>query len=594
MLDKDQLVRRNVKDTIVREPVYFFTMVLIAAMMSAFDPLFFSKEVQKNCETVLFVFLGTATILIAMVTAWLVYHMMRRSLKVRSRELGLYMLFGVEKAEISRIIRKEMILMAGMAYIPGIVAGKILEQFLMVIFFHMFRTEYVLMLDLRSKMICFTAMLYLFCHLPALLKVKKTIKKMDIRQLNEGQEINGSGIKRAGRKYKRHRVRKWLLKGDRLFLCRAIGSEMYTMRKKIVSVMLFLTIAIAGSTVAMMYTDYQNHQIDSEYPFDVMIYHQTPKPEFWREKAILEREAGIQSSHGYIIYQDGSSVMNEWLYMHLMYFGDCFISGDGTFDPEGLETDAGDYDVYYPYDTYMKVSDYNVLLQMLGEKPVRLRGDGYILQIKRRLEPELTDEIRGRTLLCGQKELHCQGVRTVDLGQNGHNGADYVLVIPDDAADHMAPYYSVLAAFTDEEVTGALFDRLKDVSDGDEGLYWESNHSILYVSPILLKKQVETKLKATIVPFIFSCAYVSIVFLCVSISFFASHLIPLGMALIPGCLIAYRASKGFILATGLRTVWVRYVLLSFLWVLMLYILYFILTDIFFRRNIHHGKDGGLL
>ncbi len=139
-----------------------------------------------------------------------------------------------------------------------------------------------------------------------------------------------------------------------------------------------------------------------------------------------------------------------------------------------------------------------------------------------------------------------------------------------------------------------MFDRLKDVSDGDEGLYWGSNHSILYVSPILLKKQVETKLKATIVPFIFSCAYVSIVFLCVSISFFASHLIPLGMALIPGCLIAYRASKGFILATGLRTVWVRYVLLSFLWVLMLYILYFILTDIFFRRNIHHGKDGGLL
>ena len=43
-----------------------------------------------------------------------------------------------------------------------------------------------------------------------------------------------------------------------------------------------------------------------------------------------------------------------------------------------------------------------------------------------RIEPELTNEIRSRTLLCDTKELHCKEISTVDFEQNGHNGADYV------------------------------------------------------------------------------------------------------------------------------------------------------------------------
>lgn len=632
MLSKNQLARRNVKTAIIREPVYFFTMILIAALMFAFNSLFFSEDVRRACETasILAVFLGIASVLIVMITAWLIHYMMRQSLKIRSRELGLYMLFGMKGTEVFQIFRKETVFMAGMAYIPGIIAGELLKQFLMVIFFHMFRTEYVLRMDFQPVTACLTAILYLFCYLAALFRVRKQFSKMNIRQLNEMDRINETDENISGRKQRRHKTKKWLLKGNRLFLCRVIESEIYSMRKIIMFVMSLLVISISGSTVAMMYTDYQNHQIDSEYPFDVMIYHQAPEPEFQSEKNILESETGIQDFHEYVIYQDGSSIMNKWLYTHLMYFGDRFINEDGVFDEEKLDADEEGYDVYYEYDTYMKVSDYNVLRKMLGQEPVELRGNEYILQIKRRLEPELTNEIRNRALLCGTKELHCKEISTVDFEQNGHNGADYVLVIPDDAASHMTPYYSVFAASTKKPAAGTVFDKLDDASSGNDGLYWGSNHSILYVSPILLKKQVETELKATLVPFIFAFAYVSIVFLCVAISFLASHLIstsesnrrryllleklgmnqtkvdaviheqlavnyliPLCIALIPGCLIANRASKGFILATGLSTVWVKYVFLSLLWILMLYIIYFILTDIFFRRNIHHRKEGKL-
>ena len=129
MLSKNQLARRNVKTAIIREPVYFFTMILIAALMFAFNSLFFSEDVRRACETasVLAVFLGIASVLIVMITAWLIQYMMRQSLKIRSREFGLYMLFGMKGTEVFQIFRKETVFMAGMAYIPGILAGELHE-----------------------------------------------------------------------------------------------------------------------------------------------------------------------------------------------------------------------------------------------------------------------------------------------------------------------------------------------------------------------------------------------------------------------------------------------------------------------------------
>ena len=126
---------------------------------------------------------------------------------------------------------------------------------------------------------------------------------------------------------------------------------------------------------------------------------------------------------------------------------------------------------------------------------------------------------------------------------------------------------------------------------------------------------------------LFPFAYVSLVFLCVAISLLAAHLmsttkvnkkryellmkigmtqkeidiiihkqlaidylIPLVISLVPGWLISVKISTQFILDTGLRTSFVRYIWLSLLWILTVYIVYFIITDIFFRRNIHYGKE----
>ncbi len=44
----------------------------------------------------------------------------------------------------------------------------------------------------------------------------------------------------------------------------------------------------------MMYTDYENNQIDAEYPYDVMVYHENPDLNFNKEKEILDSSSGIK------------------------------------------------------------------------------------------------------------------------------------------------------------------------------------------------------------------------------------------------------------------------------------------------------------
>lgn len=624
MLHLDSLTWRNTMETIKREPVYFFTMIVVEALMLAFDSMLFSKDVQKICEQgfIMDILIGFVTIFITIIITWLIHYMMCQAFKLRSKEFSLYMLCGVKQRKLFRMYIKETMLMAGSAYVFGLVLGMLLKQFLMVVFYHMFRLDYTIEMDFHFQVVVLTAVEYFFCYFIALIKIKKKFIRLSIRQLNELERDNDK-VKLS----KSHINTRLLLANDRLFIWRSVEAEIVSMKKILFFVTVLLMISILGSTIAMMYTDYENNQIDAEYPFDLMVYHETPNLNFEREKNILNYSVGIKFSHEYIIYQNKSRYMNEWLYTHLNYFGNKLMNKDGKFDRSKLDSEA-DYNVYYTYDTYMKESDYNILLKMLGEKEITLKPNEYLLQIKRRLEPELTNSIRNRTIKCGNNNLHCKRISTVDFEQNGHNGADYIFVIPDEVVHSMEPYYSVMTAITKKPVSSNISEKLTDSTNNTGEFRYGSNHSILYTSPILAKKEIEITLKSTVTAVLFPFAYVSLVFLCVAISLLAAHLmsttdtnrkrynllkkigmtqkeidivihkqlaidylIPLAVALIPSWIMSSKMSMQFILDTGLRTNFDKYICLSLLWILTVYIIYFIMTDVFFRRDIQFRREG---
>lgn len=221
MLNKSQLAWKNVKTTIEREPVYFFTMVFIAGLMFAFDSMLFSKDVQTICEQgfIMDVLIGMMTVFIVLVTSWFVSYMMQQSFKMRSKEFGLYMLFGIKRKEITRNFQKETLLLAGIAYGIGIVVGVLLKQFLMVIFYDMFRLEYIIEMEFHFGAVVLTALIYFSCYIVAFIKVKKQISNMTILEFSKLKQKNEE-TKIEKKQLKLRKTSNWLLKGNRLFVWR--------------------------------------------------------------------------------------------------------------------------------------------------------------------------------------------------------------------------------------------------------------------------------------------------------------------------------------------------------------------------------------
>ena len=105
----------------------------------------------------------------------------------------------------------------------------------------------------------------------------------------------------------------------------------------------------------------------------------------------------------------------------------------------------------------MRLSDYNRLRQMLHLEPVSLQQDQYLIQTKKRLKKTLLPFSETPLHIQGQDYV-CAGIYTDTFEQSGHNGADYILVVPDETAASMTPYYSLMAA----SIKGSLPDDFYD------------------------------------------------------------------------------------------------------------------------------------
>ena len=376
----------------------------------------------------------------------------------------------------------------------------------------------------------------------------------------------------------------------------------------------------------MFYSDYQNQQIDVEFPFSLMIYHDAVTLDFSKEKELLnENHIERGSEHEYVIYRNSSESVRIWLYTHLNYFRDLWEENNCNVNQKILNNNP-DYDVYYKYNTFMQLSDYNKLRKMLGLSQKKLEDDQYIFQVKYRISDELTSEVVKKDIVVGNKELRLSEICTDDFEQNGHNGADYIIIVPDNVIKALKPYYTAYALQTKDKIPLNVAEQLGDINTATDNFKYGSNHNILYTSPVLVKTEIENSLKSTISVLLFPFAYISLVFLCATMAVLSVRLLcdskdyryrylilaKLGMKqseitylvhqqlalnyLIPavaafgiGGIISLCINRTMIYDVGMYVLDIKYLLLSLLWISVIYLVYYILTDILFRRNIFMNK-----
>lgn len=410
---------------------------------------------------------------------------------------------------------------------------------------------------------------------------------------------------------------------DALFLIRQFSSKMQNTCFVLGTLSLLFMFSLVGSSLAFMLSDYQNKQLEVEYPFEVIMISDDTDNDFSREEALIKEEITPRELWKYCVYQNGTSDMRDFLYQNLRLFS------DKNSDPVMAE---GKRDVaYYDYDVYLGITDYNHLRQMLGLTPVSLKDDQYLIHMANRVFRELEDKNDQI-----QNSLHTgltlAGFQTEGFAQNGHNGADYLLVVPDQKLAKMKPYFSLMAVMADGDVPESLSEDLYEMTGKTRGYdeladYLKIGSKELFLMPaaIQAKSREVLELKFLMSTLSFPLFYIGLVFLLVSFTIlsvrqmsdshkyqfryrilyqlgmrrkkindvlakqmFLYYLCPVLAAVIISAAFVLFAGKQFVVHTGIQTAGGLYFCASCGGFLGMYVLYFGLTYAQCRRDIENA------
>lgn len=694
----NKLAFRNVKRSARDYLVYFMTMAVVTALMFSFHTLLFSEDVQKLFDMVnmMAVMTGIATFFIVLIVAWLINYMVRFILEKRSREFGIYLLIGMKKREISRLYIRENVMLGMGAFLAGMGLGVLLQQILLSVFYSMVQMDYHIHLEWNKNCILTTAACFFGCYLLALLRCRKRFKKMNIHDLMESQRRNEE-ISEKHEKRKRMLLplsilililfgfflfcyKNWdtgiltafliglvlsiylfytgiaawiscyvrkkgnaVYRGDNLFLLRQFSSKVKTMSFSMGTLTALFALALMGSAVAFMFNHFQNQALIHKFPFDVQIYSSNTDEDFHQEIALLKKETQVNEVYTYRIYENGTNQVNAYLYSHLREFGSDYRKADGTPDMEKIN--RNDEMVYCDYDTYMGISDYNHLRKMLNLPEIALREDAYAIHMKERVWGQTGDfsdqiEVNGP-----DGSLSFAGYHTESFSQDGHNGGDYILVVPDAVLEGMNPYYAEMAVDIEGDAPANLQSLLDDIEedtgkvnvqghvmteaaaddwDGEErGNSCSGSDSIIvYVAKNLVRDNLIPEVKYMLSSMIFPLFYVGLVFLCVALTVLSVqqlsdsvkyrfryrvlsqigygrreinriilkqllgyYMCPAVMALLISGLVTVYAGNRFNFYTGIHTSSAAYFLMGAALFFGIYAAYFTVTYIGFKRNV---------
>lgn len=596
-----KLALRNVKKTIQDYSVYLITMILVTALMFAFHSMMFSPQIKQlaSIAGIMEAMIGIAAGFIVLIVSWLVRYIVSFMMEKRSREFGIYLLIGMNKKQIRNIFMKENTILGFIAFAAGILPGLLLEQILTSIFYHIFGSAYRIRIHMELSTFLLTAGLYAGTYLLALWRVKRKMRKMNIRTFLDLDKKNEADNKPCRKwrmlflpvsliymivygvilyTHQMHLVNGLILSAglvvmiylffeglaaamvwyierggrgiyrrDGLFLLRQSASKIHSMKFTMGTVTILFACAVLGVSCAMMLYDYQNKMMTYQMPFDVLVFSQDPAETFEKDRQLIEKEAEVKDLLVYQIYQNGEDTVNQYLMEHMDYMQWEFDSvkrenkRDVEMNVEDGIVEAMASECYFEMDTYMKESDYNHLRAMLGYEEVHLEPGEYCIQTKPRIRPYLETFSGRHKIEAGGHVLSCQGIHTEPFGQNGHNGADYVIVIPDDAADQMQPYYTLLAGELKGDAPKGLQAQLDQLEEEREEqivqkkietwggkkeaeeapkFVWGSgtDEVISMASPVLVQTEMENELHYLLTAIAYPLIYVAAVFVCTALT----------------------------------------------------------------------------
>ena len=178
-----KLAYRNTKRNIKDYMIYLITVTVSFSLIFAFNLVASSDEIVKLCSSMdafknsLF----AVNILIVFVICFLINYTTKFMFEKRSKELGTYMLLGIEKKEIAHLVVIENILLGILAIVLAIPIGFLFSQFVSLVIVNLLGIPKTLFISLNFVSIGLLIIYFLTIYVLVLLNLLRRISKMTIR-----------------------------------------------------------------------------------------------------------------------------------------------------------------------------------------------------------------------------------------------------------------------------------------------------------------------------------------------------------------------------------------------------------------------------
>nr|WP_325307305.1 ABC transporter permease [uncultured Oscillibacter sp.] len=488
-----ELSLRNAKRQARDYLVYFVTVVMAAALLYSFNGLVFSQEIITLSKgiSVLPLMIVLASVVVVCVFGWLVAYATRFMLLRRGRELGLYLLIGLENRQLTRLFFLENLAVGGCALVLGTALGGLLYQAFRAIVLALFGQPYAFSFGFSLPALGLTVLYFALIYLFALRRSRKYIRRANIHDLiyvdraNEGMVIQTGTVRRwmfsfsivlgvagtcllmAGGAilgvigagcviaflfgfflsfasgvpafFDRRPARKY--RGQSLLVFRTLTAKLATMGVLMATISMIFTATLISEGAGLVFRGLFAGRAAESACFDLYIG---------------AAGDGPVSQDYFDFIQDNISVERELHY--------CVYQAEDSRVMDYVESMGEDYHRYFDRDPVLRYSDYAALRAIAGYPPVELKPGEYLIHCRAYLEKHLTGYTQPISL--GGASLIPGGVHAEHLMQNYDtgNGARYILVVPDEAAEGLPVFHHAYAAKTAQPVTEAQFDVLCDIN----------------------------------------------------------------------------------------------------------------------------------
>ena len=488
-----ELSLRNAKRQARDYLVYFVTVVMAAALLYSFNGLVFSQEIITLSKgiSVLPLMIVLASVVVVCVFGWLVAYATRFMLLRRGRELGLYLLIGLENRQLARLFFLENLAVGGCALVLGTALGGLFYQAFRAIVLALFGLPYAFSFGFSLPALGLTVLYFALIYLFALRRSRKYIRRANIHDLiyvdraNEGMVIQTGNVRRwmfsfsivlgvagtcllmAGGAilgvigagcviaflfgfflsfasgvpafFDRRPARKY--RGQSLLVFRTLTAKLATMGVLMATISMIFTATLISEGAGLVFRGLFAGRAAENACFDLYIG---------------AAGDGPVSQDYFDFIQDNISVERELHY--------CVYQAEDSRVLDYVESMGEDYYRYFDRDPVLRYSDYAALRAIAGYPPVELMPGEYLVHCRAYLEKHLTGYTQPISL--GGASLIPGGVHAEHLLQNYDtgNGARYILVVPDEAAEGLPVFHHAYAAKTAQPVAESQFDLLCDIN----------------------------------------------------------------------------------------------------------------------------------